>query len=352
MLNKLKSNQSGNAAVIALVVLVIAAVVALAYLSGNLVSEKKATDTTATADAAAETPAATETAAGDPNAPATPATEAPKPLEITPGNPVVAKVDGQDVLRQDVFAFIQNLPPQTRQMPMDQLYPLALEQVINGKVVEKNTANINLDNDEEVKKQLELAKKQIEQTVYLQNMVNEKITDDKIKAMYDKLVAETPKEQEVKAAHILVDDEAKAKEIIQKLIETGDFATLAKENSKDATAEKGGDLGYFLKGDVVKEFGDAAFAMEPGTYTKDPVKTQFGYHIIKVDDKRERQPPTLEQAKPFIEANLRREALEEIVKGWRDASNIERFNINGTGPIPAPSLAPTPAPASTPPAAP
>ena len=135
--------------------------------------------------------------------------------------------------------------------------------------------------------------------------------------------------QEAKASHILVADEAKAKELIKQLNDGASFEELAKENSTDNTAEKGGDLGYFAQTDVVPEFGDAAFALSPGEITKEPIQSQFGYHIIKLAEKRQRPPAEFEEAKPFLEAQIRSAVLQGILNGWRKDSDVETFDING-----------------------
>ena len=114
------------------------------------------------------------------------------------------------------------------------------------------------------------------------------MTDDEVKARYDEEIKKLPPQEEVHARHILVKTEAEAKDIIKQLDAGKDFAELAKEKSTDPNKSEGGDLGYFAKGRMVKEFEDAAFALKKGEYTKTPVKTQFGYHVIKVEDKRDR----------------------------------------------------------------
>jgi peptidyl-prolyl cis-trans isomerase C len=249
---------------------------------------------------------------------------------IKPGNPVVAKVGAKDITRADVLNFIQTLPPQTRQMPVEQLFPLAQQQLVNTQVIIDKTKGVKLDGDPEVKKQMDLAKEQIVRSVYLQKEVDKQITDAKVKDAYATYVKNFPADiQEVKAAHILVKDEAKAKDLIKQLNGGGDFAKLASENSIDATAKNGGELGYFAEKEVVPPFAKAAFATAVGTYTKAPVKTDFGYHIIKVEDKRKRPPADFETAKPLIEAQLRREILEGMIKDWRDQSKVEVFDING-----------------------
>lgn len=320
-----KIQESGNAVIIVLIALVIVAVGALAYLSGQVAGEKQTTATVEAASGEGDHANAGEKTAENSGVSASEAA----------GNPVVATVDGKEITRQEVAGFIQSLPPQTRQLPIDKLYPLALDQVINGRLIEENTAGVNLDSDPEVQEQLKLAKDQIVRTVYLQKQVDKKITDARIKAAYEDYKKSFPKVEEVKASHILVKDEEKAKELLAKLKGGADFAKLAKENSTDGTAEGGGELGYFAKTDVVPEFADAAFDTKPGTLHDTVVKTQFGYHIIKVDDKRMRPPADYESAKPFLEAQLRREILDEMVKTWRDAAKIERFDINGKAIEPA-----------------
>jgi peptidyl-prolyl cis-trans isomerase C len=159
--------------------------------------------------------------------------------------------------------------------------------------------------------------------------VNKKISESRLKDAYEKYVKAFPDVQDVKARHILVKDEAKAKDLIKQLGEGKDFAELAKANSTDGTAQNGGELGYFAKTEVVPPFADAAFALNVGEYSKTPVKTDFGYHVIKVEEKRKRPPAAYDEIKPLLETQLRREILEETVEAWRDDAQIERFDING-----------------------
>lgn len=345
----MKKSQRGNAVVIVLVVLAVVAVGALAYLSGNIASDDKMADTTAVAEAqmtdtegdvaaegetgTAENAAEeTDAAAGEEtqSADATEAEENAEPqMKIEQGNPVVAKVGGEDVTRLDVLNFVQTLPPNIRQLPLEQLFPLAQDQVVNTKVIENNVKADEVVDNEQVQRQLEETRKQILQRAYLEKIVSEKMTEKRLQQAYKKAVTDEPDVNEVKAAHILVKEEEKAKEIIAKLNEGGDFAELAKENSTDGTAENGGSLGYFAKADVVPEFADAAFSQEEGTYSKEPVKSQFGYHIIKVEEKRVRPKPSFEDSKPYLEQQLSRELLEETIDGWKKDAKIEVYDING-----------------------
>ncbi len=261
-------------------------------------------------------------------------------------------MNGEDVNRVEVFNFIQTLPEQARQIPIEQLFSQALDQVVNAKVVQEKAAQADLSNDPLYKERIEAAKKQIASTVFLQNAVEKEITEERLQQAYQLYVENFPAIEEIKARHILVDDEAKAKELIDQLNNGGSFEELAKANSKDGTAEAGGDLGYFAAKDVVPEFSEAAFTLEPGAYTKEPVKTQFGYHVIKLEEKRQRPPAEFEEAKSFLETQIRQAVLTGVVEGWREEAKIEKFDINGEAIEPAAGEEVTPAPEATPEAAP
>ena len=340
VLSRKTARESGNAVVIVLVVLAVIAVGVLAYMSTKSGDDAPSAPGAA---AAADPQNPGQTAAGDEN------------MVIKPGNPIVAKVNGTDVTRVDVFNFIQTLPPQTRQMPVSQLFPIAVEQVVNARVITEKTKGINLDSDPEVKKQMEIAKENITRGVYIQKQVSDRITEDRLKAAYEQYKSTFPKIDELKASHILVKEEDKAKDLIKQLDEGGNFAELAKANSIDGTAANGGELGYFAEADVVPEFAKAAYGTDVGSYTKKPVKTEFGYHIIKVEEKRVRPPAEYEAAKPFLDAQIRRVVLDEVIQQWKDAARIERFDINGDPVEPAAgneAPAAAPAPAEAPAAAP
>lgn len=244
-------------------------------------------------------------------------------------NTVLAKVNGKDITRGDVIQLVEMMPPQMRQLPLEQLLPMALEQVINNEVISNVSDKAGLDNDADVLKQLELAKKQIIRAQYLENELKKKITEDDLKAEYEKYLKDLPEVEEVHAQHILVDSEAKAKDIIAKLEKGESFETLAKENSSDGSAESGGDLGYFAKNEVVPQFADAAFALKAGEYSKNPVKTDFGFHVIKILEKRMRPPTSFEEAKSYLEQELRRSELEILINELRKDSKIERFDAQG-----------------------
>jgi len=273
-----------------------------------------------------------------------------------PADPVVARINGTELHRSDVIEAIRGLPPQVQQQPIDRLYPALLEQMVSTVLVSQAGRKAKLQNDPEVKKRLALVQDQLIADAYVQQILHKEVTDQKLHARYDKFVKDAPPREEVHARHILVASEDEAKAIIADLKKGADFNKLAQEKTTDPSGKtSGGDLGYFTKEDMVPEFADAAFKLKPGEFTETPVKTQFGWHVIKVEDKRMAKPPTFDQIKPKLGNEMSREIVGDKVKELRLAAKIETFNLDGSklgaapgpaaGPVPgAPTLAPETAP--------
>lgn len=315
-------------------VVAIVGVVAIAAVAAGVVAMQsgKNDQPQPTAETAATSQPTTEASDASTVEPAADTAETAKAAEKTPSedDPVVAKVNGTNILRSEVLEFIGALPPQMKQLPPETIFPMALEQVINGKIVDLKAGKTDVANDPEVSKRMVQAKEQITRAVYVEKEIEKSLSEDRVKKAYDKIVAEQGKVEEVKARHILVASEAEAKDIIKKLEGGAKFEDLAKEKSTDtANKSTGGDLGYFTKDAMVKEFADAAFAMKKGEISKTPVKTQFGYHVIQVEDRRNRPAPDYELVKPQVQAQERREILNELVEKWRKDADIETFDMNG-----------------------
>jgi len=150
---------------------------------------------------------------------------------------------------------------------------------------------------------------------------NFEVTDEMLQQAYDEAFANQPKEY--KARHILVKEEDKAKELIAELDGGADFAELAKNNSTGPSGPRGGDLGWFSLATMVKPFGDAVAAMEKDAYTKEPVQTQFGWHVILLEDVRDPTPPKMEEVKDQLETKLKQDALTDYVTALRDKADIK-----------------------------
>ncbi|MCG5242696.1 peptidylprolyl isomerase [Azospirillum doebereinerae] len=284
-----------------------------------------------------------------PAAPATTAAPAATPA-ATPAqaDPVVARVNGEELHRSDVSRMIAQLPPQVQQMPVEMIYPAVIDQLVSGKLVAAAGYKDKLADSAEVKDEIKRAEERAVQRAYIQKEVKARITQKALDDAYQAFLKQNPPQEEVKAAHILVEKEDEAKAIIAQLKKGGDFAKLAKEKSKDAAAAaQGGDLGYFTKDAMVEPFANAAFAMKPGEVSKEPVKTQFGYHIIKVEEKRTQPAPTLDEVKPQLEQTLSKDIVTALVDELRAGAKVETFQMDGS-PMPAAPAAPADAPAATP----
>ncbi len=241
---------------------------------------------------------------------------------------VIAKVNGKEVLKSELDAFLQTLPEQLRQLPPEQVFALSQDQLVNAVIIDEKVATSNIKETQDYKDRLADVEKQLARGLFMQKELEASVTEESLKKAYDEYAAKLPKIEETKARHILVKDEAKAKEIIQKLKDGGKFEDLAKEFSEDKSSETG-DLGYFAKSDMVPEFADAAFKLQPGSTSTEPVKTQFGWHVIKVEDRRVRPTPELKDVKAVLEAEIRRQSLETFMKDWKSKATVELFDING-----------------------
>ncbi len=191
------------------------------------------------------------------------------------------------------------------------------------KLLAADASQEGLSDDAEFKKRIAYLTDRELHNAFFKKHVVESVTPEEVKARYDKEIAALKPEEEVKARHILVKTEDEAKAVIKDLDAGKDFATLAKEKSTDPNKDDGGDLGYFTKERMVPEFSTAAFALEKGAYTKEPVKTQFGFHVILLEDKRLQPPPPLEQVEPQVRQLVMRDKYVALLEKAKAASTVE-----------------------------
>jgi len=179
---------------------------------------------------------------------------------------------------------------------------------------------------------------QVVQDFWLQKELAKRVTPDKLQARYQEKLKSMPAEDEVHARHILVATEQEAKDLLAELKKGTPFDKLAKEKSTDkASGAEGGDLGWFKRTDMVKEFSDAAFALKKGETSEAPVKTQFGYHLIKVEDRRQAPPPSFEELADQLREEVQRETVTQYIDQLHANAKVEKFNIDGTKAAPAPA---------------
>jgi peptidyl-prolyl cis-trans isomerase C len=236
---------------------------------------------------------------------------------------VLATINGSKITNKDVDQISADLDPQFAKLPDDQRRLAALAAIIDIKSLAAKAEAEKLDQTPEFKARLEFLKDRALHNDYFKQQVVDKITDADIRARYDKEIAAMPPQNEVRARHILVKTKEEAEAIIKQLDGGAKFEDIAKEKSTDGSAAQGGDLGYFGPGQMVPEFDKAANALEVGQYTKEPVQTQFGFHVIKLEDKRTQQPPAFDQVKDQVKSILIREKYMELVKKDRGDLKIE-----------------------------
>src|ERR1700739_1518149 len=247
------------------------------------------------------------------------------PLRAEDANTDLAKVNGAEIRQSDVALAEEELGPSLAQMDPSTKKENVLAFLIDMKVVAKAAEDKKIEDRPEFKARLAFARNRLLMDSLLASEGKAATTDDAMKKVYDDASKQISGEQEVHARHILVETEDEAKAVKAELDKGADFAELAKKKSKDPGAPDGAALGFFTRDQMVPEFPAVAFALEPGKIS-DPVKTQFGWHIIKVEEKRNRKPPEFDQVKGQIETYVTRKAQAEYVGKLREAAKIERMD--------------------------
>jgi peptidyl-prolyl cis-trans isomerase C len=237
---------------------------------------------------------------------------------------VVATVDGTPITEAELALAESDLDPQFSQLPPEQRRAAALSAIIEIKLLASEAEQTGLGEDADFKRRMDFLRQRALHSAYVEKEVANRVTDEAVRSRYDQEIANAPPTNEVRARHILVKTKEEAEEIIEHLDEGAEFEQVAKERSSDpGSGAQGGDLGYFGPGRMVPEFEEAAFALEVGAHSQEPVETQFGFHVLKVEDKRSQQPPAFEQVKEQIRSLLLRENYVEVAKNLRDSAEIE-----------------------------
>jgi peptidyl-prolyl cis-trans isomerase C len=255
--------------------------------------------------------------------------------------PAVATVNGAPISQRTVDMLAKQSAksghpdtPEARKVIVDRL---TLQMVIAQEAIKKG-----LDKTPEVTEQIDAIKQTVLANAYVQDFIkNNPVTDDMVKAEYDRIKA-TVTGTEYKARHILVEKESEAKDIVAKLKkDPGAFEKLAMEKSKDqGTKANGGELGWFDSSRMVPEFGAAAAKLEKGKFTAEPVKTQFGYHVILLEDSRPIQAPPMEEVKPQLSQQLQQQNLMKQLEELKAKAKIEVAAVSAS--TPSPPSAPSP----------
>jgi peptidyl-prolyl cis-trans isomerase C len=264
--------------------------------------------------------------------PASAAQAGPPSAEAPAGaaDPVVVSIDGHQIHLSDVGRVVQSLPPTLRDQPFDKLYPDLLERLVDHQALVMMARRSGLESRPDVRQDVQTATDRILEGAYLAQNAVPKVTEDAIRARYDQLYAHRSITEEVHARHILVSTEAEARAIIDDLKKGADFVTLARVASRDPDGERGGDLGFLRRSQISPGLADVVFGLQPGQVAPEPVHNEFGWHVIKLEEKRQVPPPTYGTMHDQIREDLLAEAVRQSVRQARGQVIIRRYNVDGT----------------------
>ena len=249
---------------------------------------------------------------------------APVPNAFSQERILVAKLNGEDIYLDEVLRLVEKLPEEIRQQPLETYFDRLIDDIVDSRLAAAAGNEAGLTNDERVIEQMSIAAQRVLAEAWINSELRKSITDEAVQQAYDIFVADEQSRHEVRARHILVKEKAEAEAVIAELQGGEDFAELAKKRSTGPSGPNGGDLGYFPRGAMVPAFENAAFALEAGSFTQTPVQTQFGWHIILVEEKRIAEAPTIEELAPQLRQNLISQNLGRLLDSLRTNARIER----------------------------
>lgn len=240
----------------------------------------------------------------------------------------VAEVNGEAIFLEEVMKIAEQLPADIRQQPLPNYFDRIVDDVIDSRLAAAAGNDAGLTNNPEVLAQMSIAAQRVLAEAYITTELRKVVTEEEVQKAYQLFISDESAREEIKARHILVASEAEAKAIIAELNSGADFVSLAKEKSTGPSGPNGGDLGYFARGAMVPSFENAAFALSVGSHSSEPVQTQFGWHIIKLEDKKTAEAPPIETLRGQLQANLANQALSRIIETLRAPASISRLSFD------------------------
>jgi peptidyl-prolyl cis-trans isomerase C len=242
----------------------------------------------------------------------------------------VGSVEGHLIYLSELGDASKTLPDNLRGLPFDTLYPVLLDRMVDHEALVIMAERRGLDQKKQVQRDVQAATERILEGAYLGEVAAPQVTEQAIQARYNQRYANRAATEEVRARHILVTTEAEARKVLDDLKKGADFATVARVLSKDPDAAKGGDLGFFRREQVWPSFADVAFSLQPGQVAPNPVKNEFGWHVIKVEEKRLVAPPSFSDMHDQLRQELLAAAVQKAVADARGQLTIHRFNLDGS----------------------
>ena len=227
---------------------------------------------------------------------------------------IAAKVNNHIISAKDVLITLERLPKEIREQPLPKIYPDIVNELINEYLITQQAYKDKFDQNKEVLSKIKKSKESIVAKYWLKNHISSQLTENNIKKVYKNYLKTFKSAKEYNASHILVKEENDAQNIIKKLNKKVKFSELANQFSIGPSGKNDGELGWFSIGKMVPEFEKATVNLNKGEFTKNPVKTQFGFHIIKLNDSRVSKPKNLNQMEPSIRQMIKRKVLKNLEK--------------------------------------
>ena len=247
--------------------------------------------------------------------------------------PIVANVNNEDISLETMIHAMNELPPEIQSQPFMSYYEDLLERVIDIKLFAQEGKKIKLDEEPSVRAAIDFVIEQVLMQAFLSKYVQENIKEENLQASYNNFIADETSREEIKASHILMDTESEAIDVINMLNDGDDFGELAKNKSTGPSGPSGGDLGWFKRGQMVPPFEKAAFSLNKNEITQRPVQTQFGWHVIKVFDKRIPEAPSYESMKSKLIQDLERKKVSKKIQDLRNDALIEKLSSSELEPL-------------------
>jgi peptidyl-prolyl cis-trans isomerase C len=245
-------------------------------------------------------------------------------------DPVVGSVEGHLIYLSDLGEASKTLPENLRGLPFDTLYPVLLDRMIDHEALVILSRRKGLEQTKQVQHDIQIATERILEGAYLGQVAAPQVTEQAIQTRYNRQYANRPATEEVRARHILVTTEAEALKVLDDLKKGADFATIARVISKDPDGSKGGDLGFFRREQVWPGFADVAFAMQPGQIAPAPIKNEFGWHVVKVEERRQVAPPSYSDVHDQLRQELLAQVVQQEIEKARGQLAVHRFNLDGS----------------------
>ncbi|MFZ1108949.1 MAG: peptidylprolyl isomerase [Rhodomicrobium sp.] len=234
----------------------------------------------------------------------------------------VARVNGTDITEAELAFAEAEVGAEIAGLPIESRRRVLVEYLVEAHLFAEEAGKSKLGAGKDFEDRLAYYKLRAMRDTFYEKRVREAVTEAQARTAYDEQIAKVKPEAEVRARHILVKTEQEAKDLIAQLKGGADFAELAKKSTDGPSSTTGGDLGYFSRGQMVKAFEDAAFALEPGQISA-PVQSDYGWHVIKVEDKRNRPVPSFDEVKDQITASLIQTQLRDVVGKLRSSAKVE-----------------------------